>query len=424
MAAAAIDFKAQATFPIRLGSSILEPTASSSFTSVRYNYKPQLDGADSVTATVSKGDDEGESELLLLRDGDGEYQYTGRHVQDENIYVLVVRGQGKHKEMLLEHMNGSHDFNLVSIPSERDASKLAEKYPPLPLETEVGDLFGEDEEEAPPDELNPFDYRHFLKIGLEQPQTTNANIDAARSPAVTPLPRAPPAASSPASRVVRKPAKKAEPLKKRKTNAAEKANPKRVKAGHEPPALAQATTAKSVPGADAPKVQTDRKAVVRRESFVDDDGLLVIENETPVTEKPPKHSAMALALSGQLGSGPISLRSAANSPGPSQAASPMSARPEVNEEKERYVFEFDDDAGSEPGHNEGADVDEEDDDADADVDEDIELPSPAQPHRPSVSAAVVTGGGDDDDDLEAQLAAGLMEDDDGGAQESEESEEE
>ncbi|KAK4627374.1 hypothetical protein CLAFUR0_04689 [Fulvia fulva] len=419
MAAAVIDIKAQATFPIRLGASILKPSKPSSFTSVRYNHKPRLEQANSITAKISKGDDEGESELSL-KNGDGEYQYKGRHTQDENTYVLVLRGQGKDKEMLLERMNGGHNFNLVSTPAEGDAGKLAEKYPPLPLEDEEGDLFGEDDEDTPPDDSNPFDYRHFLKAELEKSEATNVNIDAVRSPAITPLPRAQPVASTSANRGVKKAVKKPEPLKKRKTNAAEKANPKRVKAGQEPPA--PATAAKPKPKAEVPNIHMDRKASVRRESVAEDDGLLVIEDETPTTEKPSKHGAMALALSGQLGSGPISLRSAANSPGGSHASSPMPARPEANEEKEQYVFEFDDDAGSEPADDEGADADEEDDDAD--VDEDIELPSPTQPHRPSISAAVVTGGGDDDDDLEAQLAAGLMEDDDGGAQESEESEEE
>lgn len=413
-----IDFKSQATFPIRLGSSILKPSTPARFTSVRYNHKPKFKTSENVKATIKEGDDEGESKLFV-EDAGGESKYAGRKIQDDESYVLVVRGQGKDREMVLERMGSSHGFNLTSTPSQSSASVLAEKYPHLPQDDgDDDDLFGDEDEDTPPDESNPFDYRHFLKAELEKQSTVKETAATARSNAGTPLVRHQAAASStPVSRPA-KPVKKTETkaqaaAKKRKAPAAEKPNPKRVKAGQEPPPPAEPAKPKARP--EVPKISLDRKASLRRPSM-DDSGELILENETPISEKPPKHNAMAMALSGQLGGGPISLRSAASTPG-SQIASPMPPRPEGMEEE--YVFEFDDSpepTGSD--HHAAPDADE-----DADV-EDLELPSPAQNHRQSVSAAAANNAGDDDDDLDKQLALAMMEEDDGANQESEESEEE
>lgn len=414
-----IDLKSQATFPIRLGTSVLKSSepAQQRCTSIRYNHKPNLKGRDSVNATIRAGRDVGESKLEV-EDEDGKYAYTGTYRQNEDSYVLVIKG----KECVLERLGDSHGFNLVKTPRESDAARLAEKYPPLRSEEdEEDDLFGDEDEDMPPDESNPFDYRHFLKAELDKPESTNSNLDANRSSAGTPVVKPKPAASATASKPAKKAETKAEPLKKRKAPAKEKANnPKRVKAGQEPAPATAAEPAKPAPKAkpEVPKINLDRKASLRRPSL-DDSGELILENETPVTEKPPKHSAMALALQGQLGTGPISLRSAANSPG-SHMASPAPPRPEGVEEE--YVFEFDDDEPEpEPEEN-----DEEEEDEDGDV-ENFELPSPAQNRegqREPPSAAPATG--DDDDDLDKQLALAMMEEDDGGQhqQESEEESEE
>ncbi|CAK3758888.1 Hypothetical predicted protein [Lecanosticta acicola] len=432
----AIDLKSQATFPIRLGASILKssssPSSSSSspscsadegkrFTNLRYNHKPHFKhgggAAAAVKARIRQGDEAGESRLEL-EDGEGKYAYSGRYGHDEESYVLVIRGN----EGVLERVGTTHGFNLIQTPSESDAAKLAERYPPLGGEDEgEDDLFGEEEEDAPPDEGNPFDYRHFLKAELEKAESTNANLDASRTPHVVPKPTVSTAATSkPARRTGTE--TKTEPAKKRKTPATNKANAKRLKAGQESTTAssAAATTAGPVkPKAkpEVPKINLDRKA------SLDDSGELILENETPITEKPPKHSAMALALQGQL-NGPISLRSAANSPG-SHVASPAPQRPEGVEEA--YVFEFDDDPEPEPEPTKENDDDEEEEDEDArdgdeedgDV-EDFELPSPAQ-NRDNREPAP----GDEEDDLDKQLALAMMEEDDGGhQQESEEESEE
>jgi hypothetical protein len=130
---------------------------------------------------------------------------------------------------------------------------------------------------------------------------------------------------------------------------------------------------------------------------------------------------MSLALAGGLsnrGGGPISLRSAASSPGINSPQINNSASQEKQEGEEfdfggsspaaeQYEFEFVDDDG--------------DDDEDGDV-EDLELQSPTvpepsrQPAMPSRSRRGSLAGpvGDDDDDMEAQLALAMAaeEDDD------------
>ena len=400
--------KSQATYPIRLGASISKPSdATTRFASIRYNHKPALKQVDDVKASIGSGP--AGNELLLEVEG-GQYTYRGEYGQDEGTFVLVVKGEGKDREMILERLDGIHAFNLISTPAESDAAKLERLHPHLTEPVGEDDLFGDDDE---PDASNPFDYRHFLKAELEKPESV---AESSRSnlgtPVVQPAARPPPAARS------SKPAAKAKAPVKRKPAAA-KANAKRVKAGEEEPTPAKAATSKAK--AEAPKIRMDRKASIRKPS-IDDSGELILENETPVTDKPPRASgAMAWALNGALSTGPISLASAASSPG---LAAEKDDEPEVQE----YEFDFGDGSDVEDeqeqselvlenGDDDGELVLEDDD---ADVDEHLALPSPAQAHshRPSVSG-VGAPGEDEDDDMEKQLALAMAADD-----EEEESEEE
>ncbi|KAF7188009.1 hypothetical protein HII31_10681 [Pseudocercospora fuligena] len=410
-----IDLKAQATYPIRLGASITDPDNATRYASVKYNYRPALKLKGGADVTI---EERGDEHTLVLEAEDGEYEYNGRYERQESSFVLVLRGDGKEREMLLERVDGSHGFNLVKTPKEDDALKLESEHPHLHAgDSDEDDLFGDADDEAPPDDSNPFDYRHFLKAELEKPETTQPVNDSFRSSAATPLIQHA-STSTPVSRPAKASAKKA-PAAKRKSAAADKPNPKRVKAGQDvPPPAAAPEPAKAKAKPVAPKIRVDRKASIRRPS-IDDSGELILENETPVTEKPPR-TAMAMALQGQLGAGPISLRSAASSPG---VASPM---PNKEEEVQEYEFEFGnssspepEDAADQPSQDDGgeADLDGEDDDADVD---DLELPSPATRHRPSVSAATVMGGDDEEDDMEKQLELAMAAEDN----ESEESEEE
>ena len=324
--------------------------------------------------------------------------------------------------MVLEKLSAMRDFNLTSTSSEKESGKLMDKYPPIPREDEdEDDLFGEDDEGGEADTDNPFDFRNHLKSEKAKPQPTGADTPQSASGTPRPVNRA--ATSTPVAQPKRPAATNAAAQKKRKTQEPLKPNPKRVKAGTEPPAPPAASDKPKPKPKDVPSVRIDRKASTRRPSL-DDSGELILENETPVTEKPPKsHGAMALALSGQLGQGPISLRSAASSPA-SRNASPMPPRPEgIESPAEFELGESSPETSAEKPPREPSPGDyfsnaegEGEGDADADV-EDFELPSPRQ-RRKSVANAGGggVGGGDDDYDMERELELALAQDDGATAQ--------
>ena len=417
-----INLKTQSSYPVRLGTSILKPAESKKWTSVRYNHKPRLEQSDDIRSSIRPGKT-GHGEDLMLKSGKEEYTYSGKDVSDGEYYVLLCADKGSGKGLVLEELEGCHEFNLVKTLSETDAARLAARFPHIPLEPgneESGDdLFGDgDDAEQPADPSNPWDYRNYLKSDMSK--TRDRQAESKESKPSTPQVQPRGASSTPISRPAKRSGGPLVSQKKRKAQPDNiKPTPKRVKAGTEPPPPSVSDRAK--PRAQVPKVQGERKATLRRPSL-DDSGELILENETPVSEKlPPRQSAMALALSGQLGPGPISLHSAANSPA-SKVASPEPTRPEDVEEGEE--FEFGSSSSSletpvkgdaarrhVPDDEDDADADEEDEDADADV-EDFELPSPAQTHRKSVSAAADSAGADDDDDdLDKQLALAMAEDD-------------
>jgi len=405
----ALDLERSAKYPIRLGASITKPAASSSYSSVRYNHKRKTGGTAETVCTITPGEEVDQS-VLRYKDGDEEDRYEGQHNRTANNYVLVIRDDGKEKSAVLEKLHHVHAYNLVHSPSGK-----MDEYPQISLDDDADALFGDDDLEEPIDPDNPFDFRHFLKAAVEKPKVQSVQpAQQACNTANTPLVQPKPATSTPSTRPSKPTNAALLPTKKRKAPiTAEKPGVKRVKASHE----AAPATQKDVARPEAPKIRMDRKASVRRPSY-DDDGELVLENETPVTAKLPiPRNAMSLALSGQLGPGPISLRSAASSPA-SQVASPMATRPGGVDDDEGE-FEI---GGSSPDEmnkperqadppaEEDGDVDEEDEDADV---EDLELPSPAAVHKPSISAVTVTSA-DDEDDLDKQLALAMAEQDDGG----------
>jgi hypothetical protein len=460
-AAGPIDLRAQGTFPIRLGASVLETGSQAShWTAVRYNHKPETKQHRQSEARIQPGNDLGQLQLTLEED-DGEYVYSGSREDAEDTYILLQHESGKSVDLVLERLDGRHEFNLTSTPSETNATELMEKYPHLTANDEEhddngDDLFGDDDADAPADELNPFDWRHFLKAELEKPETTNANLDATRDNDA----RVP----TPSSRAVNKPtttaaAKRAEPkttaAKKRKAPAVTRKapNPKRVKAGYELPP----TT--SAPKSPAPSSSKKTAAPARKipdirvesededdedndaDADDDDDGELILEDDS-VAQKP---RSMGLALSGALGNGhggPISLQSAANSPAgrmaydtaPTTSASIEEYTFDLGGSDDEIVVEDDDDGGllevEYPGADEQEQEGEDEAEADADV-EDLELPSPARSRPPPLptepSASLSAAAADEDDDFANQLAEAMMEDFEEevpAAVESEESEEE
>ena len=435
LSSARIDLGSKETYPIRLGPSILKPKEAKKLTSVRYNHIPIFKDAKRVHSILRSGKD-GAQERLVLKDGAAEYIYVGKNVGSGDKYILLYRKDGNDKELVLERLDACHDFNLIKTPTEPDAAKLVAKFPQLSFdEPDDEDLFGDGgDAEEPVDPSNPWDYRNYLKSSVSKPRGQNAAAKGSATSTSQAHSRA--ASSTPVSR----PVKRSEtPLVSQKRKAPEnsKTNPKRVKAGTEPPTPASVSSkpAQSKPKSGVPKVHVEHKRVALPKASLDNSGELILELATPITEKPPKQpSAMALALSGQLGQGPISLHSAASSPA-SRVASPNPPRPEGMGDGE----EFDIGASSSPEApvKSQATLPDEDyfggdgeDDADADV-EDFELPSPAQTHGRRKSIVATTATGDDDDDLEQQMMAAMADDDDDGvavapplAESDEESEEE
>ncbi|KAK3714341.1 hypothetical protein LTR37_007927 [Vermiconidia calcicola] len=407
-----IDLKAPSSYTVRLGKSVLQPSESKRWMSVRYNHTPKLNAPKDVKHTLKQTG--GNREELTLRDAKAEYMYAGKNLSnDGGYYVLVSKQSGKNTEIVLERLGGCHEFNVTRTPSEHEVGKLEQQFPQLSVDDEDEDaLFGdEDGTEEPVDTTNPWDYRKYLKPSASKARDNAQEEQRQTSRTPQPQPRA--ATSTPVSR----PEKRSNgPMisqqKKRKAPAdptQDTVNHKRLKAGTEPASSTKAPAKSTRQKPDIPQVRIDRKASVRRPTVDDDSGELILENETPVSEKPPKQpSAMSLALSGQLlGQGPISLRSAASSPA-SRVASPGPIRPDGMEEGEEFELGGSDDEQDEGGHIGRVRDEEEDEDADADV-EDLELPSPAQTHQKSGGNAAPADD-DDDDDLDKALAEAMAED--------------
>lgn len=432
--ASAVDLRTPGTFNVRLGASILKEDGQKRYRNVRYNHKPRSAQGATATSKLLPGK-QANASTLLLKDEGKEWKYTGRHTKGEDVYVLVLGGEGN-KEVVLEKLESSHAVNLTQAPDDNDQESLAKKHPYLTDNESDNDedgIFGDegDAGDAEPDANNPFDFRHFLKSVEEAPQHEEPSSQPSRSSAGTPLYKT--ATSKPAPR----PAKStpaAAAVKKRKTPsaAATRPNPKRVRAGEDPPSSKPPTSNPSASKTSVPQVRIDRKASTHpnaapsvehaEEPDYEDDGELILENSSADNPKQNSNqlSAMSLALGGGFGGGPISLRSAASSPGINspQISNSASQSKQEGEEfnfgggsspaAEQYEFEFVDDDG-----------DDDEDGQDGDV-EDLELPSPnvpeptRQPTMPSRSRRGSLAGpvGDDDDDMEAQLALAMAAEDD------------
>lgn len=406
----AIDLKAPSSYPIRLGSSITKPADSKTYSAVRYNHKPRRSAQREDSGSIEVAQD-GVVRLCLGKDKD-EYSYEGKAAYQEDRFVLLCRGSGKDKELVLERLDGSYGVNLTGTPSDEDASKLAERYHYLPPEDEadIGLPGNDDDEGNAPDQSNPFDYRNHLQARRAEAVATGAVTP--RSTADTPKLAAREAGSTPLPPPKKPVASSSSVEKKRKTQGPLKPSPKRVKAGAEPPApLPSAKSQRK----DVPAVRIDRKASIRQPP-IDDSGELILENETPVTEKPPRAAgSMALALSGQLGQGPISLRSAASSPA-SRNASPAPPRPEGIESPAEFALgESSPETSAKKPRVESpgdyfSNAGDDDEDADADV-EDLELPSPRQRRKSVANAGSGGVGADEDYDMERELELALAQDD-------------
>ena len=192
--ASAIDLKAQNTFSLRLGTSISQDRDAKRYRNVRYNHKPAMKRGATVDSTLLPGK-QAKASTLSLKEGTKEWTYTGRQKEDEDMYVLVLGGEGN-KEVVLEKLGDSYAVNLTRTPDDRDLDSLARKYPQITddaSENEEDGLFGDedDAEDAAPDANNPFDFRHFLKSVEAVPPSETPSLQPNRSTVGTPQPRPP-----------------------------------------------------------------------------------------------------------------------------------------------------------------------------------------------------------------------------------------
>jgi len=437
--APAIDLSAPSSFNLRLGPSLSKQGDGHRYRNVRYNYKPQAAQGATVASKILPGKQPNAS-ILSLTDGDKEWKYRGQHKEDEDMYVLVLSGEGK-KEVVLERLNSSDAVNLTRTPEDNDEESLARKHPHLTEEesdNDTDDILGDEgnAEDATPDASNPFDFRHFLKAVEEESKRKEATPQPTRSTIGTPMhstatPVARPAKPTPAKATTASAA-----LKKRKTPSATatKPNPKRVKAGEDPPVAKTPTPSAASKAAEStvPKVRLDRKASIHHakapkppaeEPDYEDDGELILEGSTADTKHNSSHlSAMSLAISGAFGnrgSGPISLRSAASSPGvnsPQEDGSNAQGKQEGEEfdfgggsspAGEQYEFEFVDDDGDEDDAAEGHN-DEDEAPSTSQAEQSRQPVVPSQSRRGSLAGPVV----DEEDDMEAQLALAMAAEED------------
>jgi hypothetical protein len=109
----AIDLSAPSSFNLRLGPTVSKQSDVQRYRNVRYNYKPQAAPGATVTSKILPGKQPNTS-TLSLKDGDKEWKYKGQLKEDEDVYVLVIGGDGK-KEVVLERIGSSHAVNLYRL---------------------------------------------------------------------------------------------------------------------------------------------------------------------------------------------------------------------------------------------------------------------------------------------------------------------
>lgn len=387
-----LDLKSNSTYIVKLGSSITAPKPSSRFYDVRYNYHPRLKSKEQTTKTIKTGQAP-DSCTAIVKDDKQEWTYQGEQAVSTDDFVLTLKDAGGQKTATLERLDASIVLNVVKTPTTSDSNELKRKYAQISAAPEDELVYDGDSDEPDPD--NVYDFRHYLN---EAP----VKVDKPKSTVSTPvsLPSKTRAKPLPSKSLV-----KEAPKKRKSVGNAVQTKTKRVK-----------ETPKAMPPSEVPEVRLSRRATEKSEAVHSDadDGELILENDDDDVRAtaPKRPSSMAMALSGQLGGGPISLHSAASSPA-SHVQSPAGA--ESPQAEATYEFDFGGDDSDEPHQA---------DDEDGDV-EDLELPSPVQERA---GKQIPEAEADDDDDLEEQLARAMAQEEDEPAQNrvdvEEESEEE
>ncbi|KAK8157914.1 hypothetical protein IWX90DRAFT_421973 [Phyllosticta citrichinensis] len=437
------------SYTIKLSDRIANPRASQAkFKTVKYNHKPRQTVSRRTTRIKpTSNSPNGKNFTLAIEDRDDQgncskYEYEGQRKELKKTYVLLLDPNSN--SCTLERLDDAYAFNLTSTPLESDSNKLKENHPQIRLREEREDATEESLEDDglfddasetqsiagssagasdfdEPEENNPYDFRRFLDQvqqvdtnGFASPNShagtplrvpsgstarTTPLLGAQQSKPPKPLPKATaPKADRPVATSKSKPGNK-----KPNTTSPKKAKPtdtpsirlERVASiAATAPALARSTT-------DSPRT-SHSPAASDEES--DDEGGLQIDFGDGGPPKRGRARPSAFAFE-NVGDGPISLRSAADSASPSSRLQTPSFRgskevpdvidfggdnddqdedddaQEVNESRlaadENYASDHEEDRDA-LGH--------EDVDADGSVDGDVEpmnLGSPAQQPDPS-----------------------------------------
>ena len=160
-------------YPIQLGDDLLrdEKPRKRQRISLQCNHRPSSSSTQRALLKALPNGSHNEYELSMHDvDDKGKYIYRG---QQRPISSLALIFDPEQRSFVLDRIDAEFYFNLTSAPTEKDPKTLAVKHPQLGIDgveenggNPSGTEANEDLETIPPDPDNPYDYRHYLKQGV------------------------------------------------------------------------------------------------------------------------------------------------------------------------------------------------------------------------------------------------------------------
>jgi hypothetical protein len=391
-----VDPHRKAQYRVQISQDLLdERTDGQSYSSVKLNHKPNHSGGSRTTKLRTSRENTTSLDIKDREDGETSiYHYEGTKSSPKKSYVLVFDSETQ--TATLQPLTASYSLNLKSTPWKSSPKQLAEQYPQIHEQSDASD-YGEGSDpfgsvsDDEPDPDNPFDFRHFLD-GARPPRMS-------ASPAPAPVPKVASLSessiarersmSNPEGKVPQRPTQQRQTPKIRMERKAS------ARSDDHGGALGKKATkpiTKPKREIEVPKSQTQPTSIPRSQEstksqefdLLDDDeddfmgpsGTGGLEIDFGDEGPPARIRARALTLPGSSREGPISLRSAANSPS-SQIQTPRRRGQDVDE----YVIDM-------------GGMNHEEDEEDADVSDDDEQSPPQRAFR--AHREVEESDGDDD----------------------------
>lgn len=402
-----IDPQRKAHYTIQIPDSILEDSASgSSYSSVRLNHTPRKTGGRRSAKLRTTGSATATLDLNDRQDDETDiYHYEGTKSSPKNSYVLVF--DQNNQTATLQHLTASYSLNLQSDPDNSSSKQLAQRHAQISEQNDVQ----EDEEvvdtsgsvsEGSPDMDNPFDFRHFLDGAKQSPSSpssppasipkidsiaeTNTHRDRSSSNPEYKSDRSLQQKSLPRIRVERKASTRDDDSP---SITSKKTLKSLSKTRRDLPTSQPIEHVTSTPRTSQPKQATSQEFDLTADADNDEEDFFAsggpggLEIDFGAEGPPARSRARAITLPGSSRGGPISLRSAANSPS-SQINTPRSRVRDVSD----YEFEL------------GVIHDDEEDADVSDEDESASVPAyKARSGRSTVEhQEIVESDGDDDED--------------------------